>query len=318
VTYVGLEIIGKLATILEVDPAEFFRRPSRTGRRRKADQAIPQGTDLPASLPCHSCPLLFTATDLGPGRQGMDINRRQVLIVSAGAALAGSLGVPAGPDTGLSGILDRAGWHPLTRSLLERARRIDRGHDAPDRTVVERTIRQLADASGCTEPPIIKWIDTPTDAFDHLSRFGLDALLDMGTTRFWRRFQPPASSDADTFDRAFEVRMMANELLGVDVHDRILMAPRLRVKSEARSASLSDEEVFHVRAVSSQIGWLETSMADAAAQAVSDVELLLRSGASEGSVAIDHQLKVFESYECGLVATWETPDALICVQRIKV
>jgi transcriptional regulator with XRE-family HTH domain len=37
VTYVGLEIIGKLATILEVDPAEFFRRPSRTGSRRKAD-----------------------------------------------------------------------------------------------------------------------------------------------------------------------------------------------------------------------------------------------------------------------------------------
>ena len=37
VTYVGLEIIGKLASILEVDPAEFFRRPSRTGSRRKTD-----------------------------------------------------------------------------------------------------------------------------------------------------------------------------------------------------------------------------------------------------------------------------------------
>jgi transcriptional regulator with XRE-family HTH domain len=37
VTYVGLEIIGKLATILEADPAEFFRRPSRTGSRRKTD-----------------------------------------------------------------------------------------------------------------------------------------------------------------------------------------------------------------------------------------------------------------------------------------
>jgi transcriptional regulator with XRE-family HTH domain len=37
VTYVGLEIIGKLATILEVEPAEFFRRPSRSGPRRKAD-----------------------------------------------------------------------------------------------------------------------------------------------------------------------------------------------------------------------------------------------------------------------------------------
>jgi DNA-binding Xre family transcriptional regulator len=37
VTYVGLEIIEKLATILEVDPAEFFRRPNRSGFRRKAD-----------------------------------------------------------------------------------------------------------------------------------------------------------------------------------------------------------------------------------------------------------------------------------------
>ena len=37
VTYVGLEIIEKLATILEIDPAEFFRRPSRSGSRRKAD-----------------------------------------------------------------------------------------------------------------------------------------------------------------------------------------------------------------------------------------------------------------------------------------
>jgi transcriptional regulator with XRE-family HTH domain len=37
VTYVGLEIIEKLASILEVDPAEFFRRPSRSGSRRKAD-----------------------------------------------------------------------------------------------------------------------------------------------------------------------------------------------------------------------------------------------------------------------------------------
>jgi transcriptional regulator with XRE-family HTH domain len=37
VTYVGLEIIAKLAAVLEVDPAEFFRRPSRSGTRKKAD-----------------------------------------------------------------------------------------------------------------------------------------------------------------------------------------------------------------------------------------------------------------------------------------
>jgi transcriptional regulator with XRE-family HTH domain len=37
VTYVGLEIVGKLADVLEVDPVEFFRRPTRSGSRRKAD-----------------------------------------------------------------------------------------------------------------------------------------------------------------------------------------------------------------------------------------------------------------------------------------
>jgi transcriptional regulator with XRE-family HTH domain len=37
VTYVGLEIIEKVAAVLEVDPAEFFRRPARLGSRRKAD-----------------------------------------------------------------------------------------------------------------------------------------------------------------------------------------------------------------------------------------------------------------------------------------
>ena len=37
VTHVGLEIIGRLAAVLEVDPAEFFRKPTRSGARKKAD-----------------------------------------------------------------------------------------------------------------------------------------------------------------------------------------------------------------------------------------------------------------------------------------
>jgi hypothetical protein len=45
------------------------------------------------------------------------------------------------------------------------------------------------------------------------------------------------------------------------------------------------------------------------------VEMLLSAGESESSVAIDNQLKVFESYERGLLATWETPAELICVPR---
>jgi hypothetical protein len=247
------------------------------------------------------------------------IDRRQVLIGTACTALTAAVSRAGANRSPVE--VDRAGvdrWHPLTRSLLERARRIGWGHCAPDRAMAERGIRQFAAGSGWTGPPVIRWMDTPTDAFDHLSGFGLDALLEMGSASFWRRAQPPVPRDEETFDRAFEARMMANELLGVDKHDRILMAPRLLAKSQAMSANLSDKDVFRVRAVSSQIGWLETSMAEVAAQAVANVDLLLSTGTSEGSVAIDHQFKIFESYEHGLLATWETTDALICVPRIQI
>jgi hypothetical protein len=198
----------------------------------------------------------------------MDIDRRQALIGAAGV-----FGIfPTGPDTRPSGILDSE-WHPLTRSLLERARRIGLCRTGPDRTMVERAICHVAESSGSAEGPVIKWMDTPSAAFDYLSRFGLDALLDTGSTKFWRRFRRLVSPDARAFDRALEVRMLANELLGVDDHDRLLMAPKLRAKSEAMSANVSSEEVFRVRAVSSQIGRLEASLADMTAEAVSNVEL---------------------------------------------
>jgi transcriptional regulator with XRE-family HTH domain len=37
VTYVGLEIIEKLSNILQVEPAEFFRKPSRTIPRKRSE-----------------------------------------------------------------------------------------------------------------------------------------------------------------------------------------------------------------------------------------------------------------------------------------
>jgi hypothetical protein len=241
----------------------------------------------------------------------MDIDRRRLLATGSCAFLTGvTRPVWSIPNT------PAGRCHPLTRSLLERARR--RGRVAPDRAMAERAIRQFADVSDWTRPLVIKWMDTPTDAFDHLSRLGPNALLDMGTTGFWRRTEPPASLDTDAFERAFEVRMVANSLLCVEEHDRVLMAPKLRAKSQAMSANWSAEEVLRVRAVSAQIGWLETSMAEAAAQAVFNVELLLSTGASESSMAIDNQLRVFESCEHGLLVTWETPDALICVPKIRI
>ncbi|MGY3413296.1 hypothetical protein ACVWZV_009462 [Bradyrhizobium sp. GM5.1] len=65
-----------------------------------------------------------------------------------------------------------------------------------------------------------------------------------------------------------------------------LMAPNLRAKSQAISANLSDEEVFRVRAVSSEVGWFELRWPTPRPQSVSNVELLLSAGASEGPVAI--------------------------------
>jgi len=243
----------------------------------------------------------------------MDIDRRRALAGMACSALAGLTrrrdAGAAFADPGLSGI---EGWHPLTRSLLERARRIDHGYQTPDRGQAECAIRRFSDASGWAKPLVIKWIDTPADAYDHLRDLGLDVLLDMGPTSFWSRSLPLISPE-QAFDRAFGVRMIANELLRVEHHDRILMAPKLLAKADAMSANLPNEAIFRIRAVSAQIGWLEASLADAAAQAISNVEALLSMGESDRSVAIDHQLKVFETYENGLMATWETPNAFICV-----
>ncbi|WP_461318793.1 helix-turn-helix domain-containing protein [Bradyrhizobium barranii] len=37
VTYVGLEIIGKLAAVLDVEPAEFFQKPPKRSAKRRSD-----------------------------------------------------------------------------------------------------------------------------------------------------------------------------------------------------------------------------------------------------------------------------------------
>jgi hypothetical protein len=50
-----------------------------------------------------------------------------------------------------------------------------------------------------------------------------------------------------------------------------------------------------------------------AAQAVAEIELFLSAGFAEHDELIYHQLKVFEAFELGLLATWETPDTMVCV-----
>lgn len=52
-----------------------------------------------------------------------------------------------------------------------------------------------------------------------------------------------------------------------------------------------------------------------AVEALCKIEMLLSSGFSERSMQVSPQLLVFEAWEHGLVATWETPTELICLGR---
>jgi hypothetical protein len=240
----------------------------------------------------------------------MEIGRRGLLAGAVSltlARLAPSLG--AGPAGDQMPVPTDHRWHPLTRSLLDRASRAGRRLDRPR---VERIIHEVSEGHG---RPVIKWMESPACAFEHLSRYPLDDLMQMRTARFWPASPPFSATDVDAAERTFELYWLAIQILRVEEHDRALMAPKLMAKQRATAVPSRPEAIFEARAVAAQIGWLETSLPAAAAQALCAVEDLLSAGHTESSVAIYHQLRVFEACECGLLATWETPDALICVPR---
>jgi hypothetical protein len=152
-------------------------------------------------------------------------------------------------------------------------------------------------------------MESPACASEHLSRYPLNDLFQMRSARFWP--VPPVftSTNDDAAERSFELYWQATRVLRVEEHDRALMAPKLVAKARAIAAQSSPEATFEARAVAAQIGWLETSLPAIAAQAIRAVEDLLSAGHTESSMAIYHQLKLFEACEHGLLATWETPDA---------
>ena len=238
----------------------------------------------------------------------MEIGRRELLAGAASlslARLAPSQG--EGPPANEMRVSTDHRWHPLTSSLLDRAGRAGQRLDRPR---VERIIDEVSEEHG---RPVIKWLESPARAFEHLSRYPLGDLMQMGTARFWT--VPPlfTATDDDAAERSFELYWHAAQILKAEEHDRALMAPKLIAKEQAIAAQSRPEAIFEVRAVAAQIGWLETSLSAAAAKAVSAIEDLLSAGHGEDSLAIYHQSKVFEACEHGLLATCETPDVLICV-----
>ncbi len=249
----------------------------------------------------------------------MDIDRRRLLRATACLALSG-LAIPLDASTPPSAdvIPVAPSWHPFTRSLLHRARRANSADGRANRSQVDRIIRETAVAQGCTKSPVIKWLADSACAFDHLSEYRLDALLQMGTTSLWHRAGPSPPIDDRSLDLSLVLGEVIADIIGAEEHDRALMAPKLLSKSKAVAENASAEAVFEIRAVAAQIGWLETCMPIAAAQAVANIELFLSSGISAQDGLMLHHLRVFEAYELGLLATWETPDALICVPRIQI
>jgi hypothetical protein len=180
---------------------------------------------------------------------------------------------------------------------------------------IESAIRRAAEGAGYDRSLVIKWLPDPAEAVDYLNRLGLDALLSMEGTNFWHVPGLDRPFDGKAFDRAFDVRCRSADILRVEENDRVLMAPKLAAKSSAIARGASPPELFIVRAKLAQIGWLETSWAEAAANAIFEIELALHAGEAEDCLLINHQLNVFEAYEAGLLATWETPAEMICVPR---
>jgi hypothetical protein len=244
----------------------------------------------------------------------MKIDRRNLLWATAGLAMTTLVG-PASCQASLASS-NGFPWHPFTRSLLDRARQASSVNGRAHTALIERLIHQEVVTQGYANPPVIKWLADPFDAFAYLRRLGLEELLQMDTTRLWRRARPHMPIDEDRSNSAAVLGGWIAGLVRSAEHDSALMAPKLHSKVRVMAEDASAEAVFKVRAVGAQIGWLETCIPLVAAQAVTDVELLLSSGFSgEG---IHHQLRVFEAYELGLLATWETTDVVICVPRTPV
>jgi hypothetical protein len=243
----------------------------------------------------------------------MKIDRRKLLWATAGLAMTKLVG-PTSSQASLTGS-DEFPWHPFTRSLLDRARQASSVDGRANTALIERLIHQEVVAQGYAHPPVIKWLADPFDAFAHISRLGLDELLRVDTTRLWRRAVPQVPHDDDRINSAAVLGSRIAGLVRSEEHDKPLMAPKLLSKARATAENASAEAVFKVRAIAAQIGWLETCIPVVAAQAVTDVELILSAGGSEET--LNHQLRVFEVYELGLLATWETPTGVICVPRYK-
>jgi hypothetical protein len=139
-------------------------------------------------------------------------------------------------------------------------------------------------------------MEDPARALQHLSRYPLSELVQMPTMRLW--LSPPSvtATNEEAAERAFDLYWHATQALRVEEHGRALMAPKLVAKERTMAAQSRPKAILEGRAV----GRVHCRRR---------VEDLLSTGHTERAVAIHHQLRVFEPFEHGLLATWETPQS---------
>jgi hypothetical protein len=248
----------------------------------------------------------FTAAISYDREVAMKIGRRELMVGVATlslATLAGSLNSDHADDA----VTSNRPWHPLTRSLLDRAAHAGRRVDRPR---LERIVREVAGERG---RPVIKWMDDPDRAFEHLRRYPLNELVQMPIAGFWPA--PPLGpvQEYAELERSLDLYVLANRLLGVDERCGELLGARLDFRARLIRARSDPDTVFDAKVLAAEIGWIETSLPAVAARAIRAVEDLLSAGHAESSEPIYHQLMVFEAFEHGLLATWETPEELVCL-----
>ena len=237
-----------------MDPAERFRQPNRSGFDGSGSEGGAVQTKIALRqtlrpLPAWSarefgrmqtCPLhrfQITAGPPGQGESQMEIDRRKLLSASACLALVKLVGPKFGPPRPAG--LDEPPWQPLTRSLLDRARQASLVDGRTNRALIENLIHQEAETLGYAEPPVIKWLADPFDAFEYLSRLGLDELLQVDATRLWRRAGPAMDFDDDRLNSAAVLGSGTAGLVRSAEHDSALMAPKLLSKARVMAESAS-------------------------------------------------------------------------------
>ena len=246
----------------------------------------------------------------------MILDRRRILLNATAAILA----LPISSRSAISATTalehfqeaPRRRWHSKVQAILDQARNAT-GSQMVERGLIEDTIKRRTKATSYKIAPL-KWLETPADAHAYLSRQGLEVLLKADVTQFWR-FDGSGllQNGFDYPESAHDAQSEAEDIFRVDEREANVSAPKRNAKARALASNISTQDVFRTRAISSQIGWLETVIARAAAHSIYQMELLLSLGVSEDDDEINRLLTVLEVRERGLLATWETAEELVCV-----